>query len=276
VDAQVIEGYHLVTDLTKDDFVLYDQNQPQKILYFGRESEPLSLLLLLDVSGSMTRYLEQVGDVARRALGFLRRGDRVAVMAFSRKTKVLGEFTDDLDAVTRTIQKSAEPDPSMGAGTAINDALLDAAHYIDQNAGPRGRRSILILTDNLGLNYKSPDPPVVEELYSADAVLNAMVVGRGERPEPARPGHYTNPDFTPPDVFRMSEETGGEAIRANKAGTAFAEMIERIRTRYSLQYNMPPGASGYRKLRVELTPAAKQRYPNAEIRARKGYVAKPS
>jgi hypothetical protein len=49
-------------------------------------------------------------------------------------------------------------------------------------------------------------------------------------------------------------------------------MIERIRTRYSLQYHAPEGAaSGFRKISVELTPGAKLRHPKAEVRARKGY-----
>ena len=49
-------------------------------------------------------------------------------------------------------------------------------------------------------------------------------------------------------------------------------MIERIRTRYSIHYNMPnPGVAGFRRIDVELTPSAKLRYPRAEVRARKGY-----
>src|SRR5207247_6816499 len=56
VDAQVVEGQDGVKDLKQEDFVVYDEKQPQKILYFGRDAEPVSLLLLLDVSGSMKQY----------------------------------------------------------------------------------------------------------------------------------------------------------------------------------------------------------------------------
>jgi hypothetical protein len=85
-----------------------------------------------------------------------------------------------------------------------------------------------------------------------------------------------NPDFTPPDVFTIAEQTGGEAVKADQAGEAFSRMIERIRTRYSIHYNMPnSGVPGYRRITVELTPSAKLRYPRAEVRARKGYRVGP-
>jgi len=62
----------LVSNLAAEDFQVFDQNLPQKILYVGRDREPLSLLLLLDVSGSMQKYINQVGSVARQSLKFLR------------------------------------------------------------------------------------------------------------------------------------------------------------------------------------------------------------
>lgn len=271
VDAQVVEGPDLIKDLTQQDFVVSDEGRRQDILYFGRDAEPVSLLLLLDVSGSMRKYVEQVASVARQSLRYLKPGDRVAVMIFSKGTLLKHDFTADLDAVARGI-KNAVWDERLGSGTAINEALLGASKYIQDKAGETGRRSILILTDNLGLNYRTPDEKVIQSLYQSDTVLNAMVVGRGERPAPVRPGHYTNPDFTPPDVFHIGDETGGETVKAARAGAAFQEMIERIRTRYSLQYRVPENATtGFRNIRVELSPAAHLRHPKAEVRARKGY-----
>jgi hypothetical protein len=98
-------------------------------------------------------------------------------------------------------------------------------------------------------------------------------VGKAKRPEPSTPGHYTNPDFTPPDVFKIADETGGEAVKAEKSAEVFPEMIERIRTRYGMQYRTPEGAQGFRHVRVELSPEAKLKYPDAVVRARKGYYA---
>ena len=73
-------------------------------------------------------------------------------------------------------------------------------------------------------------------------------------------------------MFHIADETGGESVKVARATTTFPEMIERIRTRYSLQYHAPEsGPTGFRSIRVELTPQAKMRHPTAEVRVRKGY-----
>ena len=274
IDVQVLDNNRVVTDLTAADFEVFDENVPQKIAYFGREAEPLHLLLVLDVSGSMRQYIEQVASVARQSLRFLRPRDKVAVMVFARHSKVRLDFTSDLDAVTQEI-RAAVWDESLGSGTSINDALAAAAKYMDTTADEAGRRAVLILSDNLGLNYKRPDEEVTRDLTAANAVLNGIIVGKGERPD-VRPGvTYKDPDFTPPNIFKISEETGGESVKADQAGRAFSRMIERIRTRYSIHYNKPPSATkGFRNVQVELTPAARMRYPNAVVRARRGYYVK--
>jgi VWFA-related protein len=263
-----------VTDLTTADFEVFDENVPQKIVYFGREAEPLHLVLLLDVSGSMRRYIDQVATVARQSLRFLRPKDKVAVMVFARNSKVRLEFTSDLDAVAAEI-RDAVWDESLGSGTAINDALGAAAKYVDEAAADTGRRAVLILSDNLGLNYRRPDEEIIRDLNSTNAVLNGIIVGKSEKPE-VRPGvTYRDPDFTPPNIFHIAEETGGEAVKANQAGTAFSRMIERIRTRYSIHYNKPPSAvNGFRNVKVELTPSARLRHPGAVVRARRGYYVR--
>ena len=271
IDVQVIDKGQPVAGLTKDDFIVLDEGAPQPLVYFGRDSDKLSLLLLLDISGSTRQYIEQISGVARDSLRHLQPGDRVAVMVFARRSRVRLEWTDDHAGVAREI-RSAIGDQSLGAATNINESLLDAAKYVAETAGDTGRRAVLIVTDNEGLNYRSPDEPVLQAMFGSDTVVNAIVVGKGRKPEKVDPGRYQNPDFTPPDVFRISGETGGEAVRADKAGAAFAGMIERIRTRYGLHYNKPAGAEpGFRKVEVTLSPSARRNYPGATLRFRKGY-----
>ena len=272
VDALVTNQGQVVTDLTINDFYVFDNNVQQQIRYFAREAEPLSLILLVDVSGSMQKYVQQVAGIARDALRVLKPKDRVALMVFARHTQVKRDFTDNLDSIAESL-KDARFDDELGAGTAINEALLDAAKYMEGHTEERGRKAVLILTDNLGLNYQAPDNKVIQAFYASDAVLNALVVGKASKPEPIAPGHYMNPDFTPPDVYHIADETGGEAVKAERVTTDFARMVERIRTRYTIQYNMPANAAGFRTVRLELTPLAKARYPMAVIHARRGYNA---
>jgi len=264
-----------ISDLTQQDFLVFDENQPQQIAHFGRESEPLDLLLLLDISGSMRRSLEDVAAATRAALAQLRPGDRVGLMLFARRAEVIQPFTEDLRATQSKILDSIYKQ-NLGSGTLINESLIAAADYLKQQP-VKGRRAVLIVTDNEGLNYKSPDSDVVRAMHSADIVLNALVTRKNARPPAVRAARYTNPDFDPPDVYAISEKTGGEAVEGlGKVSEMFQRMIGRIRARYFVQYPAPQAETGaFRRIRVELAPQAKRKYPDATIRAREGYYATP-
>ena len=75
-------------------------------------------------------------------------------------------------------------------------------------------------------------------------------------------------------VEKVASETGGEVVHADPPGPAFREMVARLRKRYTFYYPMPQAKKGQiRKVTVELAPPAKKRYPDAEVLARKGYLA---
>jgi hypothetical protein len=195
-------------------------------------------------------------------------------MLFARESAVRQPFTADFGLVQSEIANAVKTQ-DLGSGTLINAAIVAAAGYIGQQPA-NARRAILIVTDNLSLNYRIPDEEVLRALYSADAALDAILIGKQRRPTPPKPGVYRNPDFTPSDVFKLAEQTGGEAVEARRAGESFQLMIERIRSRYRLQYEAPAAEPGsFRHIEVRLTPQALKRYPHAVIRARAGYYAAP-
>jgi VWFA-related protein len=273
VVVQVTEDNKLVKDLMQKDFVVSDDGQPQKIVYFAREAEPLTLLLLLDISGSMRKYIEQMSEAARDALRLLSPGDRVGIMTFGVHTYLHFGFSDNHAEVARQLRTAVNDEDKTGYGTAINPAIIDAAKLMMKDDSP-ARRSILIVTDNLGLNYQANDEMAIGYLLRADTVLNAIVIGRGIRPGPPKAGE--NPDFTPADVFKLAEPTGGEAVKAEQAAATFPEMIERIRDRYTLAYHVPEGAKSgsFRQIAVALTPEARKLHPKAILRSRSGYYVK--
>jgi len=279
VDAQVVEGRRAIPDLAKDDFEVLDEGAPRPIEYFGREAEPLHLVLLLDVSGSMKKLLDQMAAASKHALAQLNPDDSVAVIAFGRTSVVKLDFSRDKGDGAAAVG-AARFEKSVGAGTLLNPALIETAAYIrDRAAGKPGRRAIIVLTDNDSVNYQSPDQQALEALYGADTVLNAIVTPGAKPPDP-RKSSFANPDFSPADVFKLARESGGEVIEAGKSSESLREMIERIRTRYSLHYRAPDGGAGptgsprFRRIEVRLTPAARARLKKAEVRARAGYVAR--
>jgi hypothetical protein len=84
-DAQVIDKKtrKMFGGLTRDAFEVYEENVKQPIAYFSQDQLPLSVLLLLDISRSVTPIIEQVGAGANDALQRLKSEDEVAVMAFA-------------------------------------------------------------------------------------------------------------------------------------------------------------------------------------------------
>jgi len=273
VDVQVTEGNTLIKDLKQDDFAVADEGKPQSIVSFSHGDEPVTLILLLDISGSMQKYIDEISMEAREALAHLRPGDRVAIMVFAKGTAVAQDFSDNLAETARNIG-SAVKNWDVGTSTMINTSVVSAARYMDKHAGPGGRRAILILTDNLSMSYQLTDGQVVRELDKADTVLNAIITGRAIRPASLTPGKPVNPDFTPANVFELAEQTGGEWVRAERAGDSFKEMIERIRSRYMLAYHEPEAQPGnFRHITVTLGDTARRRYPSAALHSRSGYYA---
>jgi VWFA-related protein len=273
VDVQVTDGNQLIKDLTKDDFAVSDEGQPQSIVSFSHGDEPVTLILLLDISGSMQKHIDEISMEARESLEHLRPGDRVAIMVFAQSTAVAQDFSDNLAETARNIG-GAVTNWDVGSGTLINSAVMDAARYMEKHAGPGGRRAILILTDNLSMSFRLTDGQVIRELNKADTVFNAIITGRAIRPEPLQPGKPSKPDLTPANVFELAEQTGGEWVKSENAGSSFNEMIERIRSRYMLAYHEPESRPGlFRHIIVTLGETARKRYPTAELHSRSGYYA---
>ncbi len=271
VDVQVMEKGRPVTGLTAGDFILRDEGAVRPIEYFGQETEPVQLVLLLDVSGSMGRVLREMAAVGRKALGTLKSGDQVAVGVFAGRSKILVELTEEKDLAVRALLE-APMEREMGAGTSINEALLAVAEYLRQQPAWAGRRALLLLTDNGGMHYQTPDEKVLEALAGVDAVVNAILPAAVKPPEIQTSSPDRNPDFTPANVFRLAEETGGEVLRTDKAGARFGELVERIRLRYTLGLKAAQSPAGtFRRLEVQLSADAQRRFPKAVVRARAGY-----
>ena len=261
LDVQVMRGKRVLADLRLEDFVVTDESTTVVPTYFGREAEPLSLVLLLDVSGSMRRFVAEMSTAVSIALRALRAGDRVAVVAYGRRSQVQLEFSGDLREVAAAVRSAALRNDT-GAGTSTNEAVLAAARLLAGDSGSR-RRAILVVTDNGGVNEGVPDEQVIREL--GGVVLNAIVVGKGERSR----GASVNPFYTSTDVFALAEATGGEVVRAgSKADGVLSGMLERIRARYALAYSLPMDAKPgvYRNVRMMVAKGD-------VVRVRKGYYA---
>ena len=274
VDAEVLgQDGRILTGFHKEDFRVFDERKEQPILQFAAEEQPLDLILLFDISGSMRGVVQEVADAARQGLHQLQAGDRVCVMVFNSRSREVAPFTEDLDAVDRTIQDDVL-ELDFGGGTLIQSAVSDAAMRFRREPHTERRRAVLIITDNMGTRTRREES-VVDEFWESDAILSGLIVRN-----PAFQAIRTVGIILAPQNLAMqagmkgiAEKTGGDSLTANEPGAAFQEAMRRIRTRYSLYYALPeakPGAT--RAIRVDLALDAAKRFPKARVRARTGYV----
>jgi VWFA-related protein len=265
-DGRIVEG------LTRDNFRVLDNRKEQPIVQFAIGDEALDLILLFDISGSMKPAVEAVAAAAREGLRELQPGDRVAVMVFNAKSRMIAPFTTDLDAVQQTIQSTVLGLKFSGA-TFLQSAAEHAAKELMKQPRTRRRRAVLAITDNYGQRTRK-EATVVNAFWEADALLSALIV-RNAKLEARRIAlTVMGPQMLAFQVGLggVAEKTGGDMVRGSDPGAAFREAMRRIRTRYSLYYPMPESKPGeLRSVTVQLTEAAAQRIPKARIRARTGY-----
>jgi len=276
VDVQALRRGRPILGLTAADFTVLDNGQPISPLTLDQDHDHLEVLLVLDVSGSMGRFLGRMAAVAQKALAVLKPDDKVGVMLFARRSQVVLEPDADRRAAVAVIRDAAiEQDGTLGAGSSLNEAVMASTEYFSHRSYG-GRRALVVLTDNGGLSKELPDERVVRELARAEVVLNGIVPDGVDRPEAPPKGVEVNPDYTPANIFRLAEESGGEWMRSDKP-EKLGEMLDRIRQRYTLSYRAPASPAGeWRTITVELSPEARARYGKAEIRSRPGYFSGPA
>jgi len=268
VDAQVTDGQKAIDGLQKEDFVIKDNDVTRSILYCSQDEQSLDLMLLFDISESMYPGLRRLAASAHTALTELRQGDRVALADFNTKSWLITPFNDNLQEVEEAVSRVV--DLRFGGGTFILSAINDAAQYFAKHADRQRRRAILIFTDDDGQPSAS-EKKVVDRMWESDVLLCGLII--------PTPGSVRRPmiPVATESMTGVAHKTGGEVVNADNPGHAFREMLHRIRKRYSIYYEMPRGIPGRsRTVSVELSEAALQRYPEARVLARKGYVTPKS
>jgi VWFA-related protein len=258
-----------ISGLRIEDFRVYDEGQPQAISDFAAENEPVRILMVLDVSPSMSRWLSDLGVKSTEALRALRAGDEVGLMGFATRSELIQPLTTETGALGRKIIGNIYKQ-TLGGETHVNEALLEAAKYMRAQTG-KGRKAILIVTDNEGARREVTDDQVVRALHAGDLVLSAIIVG--DAAAAFTPGRYQNPTSGTPDVQRFVAETGGRVVIGTAPATALQPILKGLTTRYSFHYTAPQADEGtFRRIRVELAPQAATKYPGAKIKARSGYT----
>jgi VWFA-related protein len=294
VDAQVVDGgNHPVRGLGVQDFILRVDGKPQDIRNFQSETVPVDVVVLLDVSRSMEPHIRRVATASHQALRALGDQDRIAAMVFDRFTRLRLPFRPNRPDADRELESVLARETFEG-GTDITRGLLDTASYVEQNGRRDARRAIVIVTDDQTERNRN-EAAVLHALTRADSVLSALIA-----PDALHTGTaYRRPssldDDGPANIFgdliprrfgsrfprtqsagtsQIANQSGGDSMAVDQAA-AFEQTLTRIRERYALYFYLPEGMqpSEEHSVEVVLTDAARKRYPGAEVRYRRSYLA---
>jgi Ca-activated chloride channel family protein len=152
-------GGRYVSDLTRNDFTIYEDGIKQNIEFFGSVEEPFTVALLLDSSGSTENALEQIKSAAIAFLSNLRPHDRVMIVSFNDSVEVLCELTNDtnrLSSAVRSIKSGAFTQVYEAVYTAVWERLHDLP----------GRKAVIVFSD--GIDTASSE-------ISAEDTLDAVI-----------------------------------------------------------------------------------------------------
>lgn len=132
----------LVSDLTRNDFRVFEDNSPQPLSDFALRQVPVDVVLMVDASSSAAANLDDFRRAAEGFAGRLSADDRISLIKFDDRVELLQDWTKSRFQLKRALNR-IEP----GMFTRFNDALLLAAR--DQFSGTRSRKAIIVLTDGI-------------------------------------------------------------------------------------------------------------------------------
>lgn len=253
-----------VLGLEKENFKIFEDGVEQTITHFSSEDAPVSIGLILDVSGSIGGKLTTERQAIREFLKTLNGADEAFLVECSDKAQLSVPFT----------RRSQEIDDQLGLTTSGGlTALLDAVHLglREMKKAKNPRKALLIISDGGDNNSRYTGTDIQDLVREADIQIFAMGVF-----EPFTIGLSAAEQSGPRVLSEVSEQTGGRALAA-KSATDLPSIAARIglelRNQYVLAYTPKNAARDgkYRKLEVKLVQP--EALPSLKARWRLGYYA---
>ena len=272
VDVLVTRAGRPVVGLTADDFTVLDNDVPQQIEAVLLEDVPITLLLVLDTSGSVRGApLVQLRTAAEAAAGVLRPDDRVGLVTFSHNLRLVVAPPSPPASLSDALRRVR-----ASGGTALYDAAFAAFALRERTVG---RTLMLVFSDGDDTTSWLDPRDVLKTAQRSDVVVYGVSLDRVARDSRwERPGLGSARRWFPsePHLFRgqflpvLVEETGGAVFVAQDVGrlqTAFARVVSEFRSRYLLTYS-PVGveSAGWHELEVRVEGRGR------DVQARRGYL----
>jgi Ca-activated chloride channel family protein len=282
VDVSVVDTTGApVMDLEREDFELWEDGARQPIVYFNREfadePTPASLVLLLDISSSMTG--DAMTQARSAASDFVRRipdEAEIALLVFDDQVLTACPFTRnraELEAAIETLE--------AGGGTAFYDALAEALDLFEEAS--HRRKVLVVLSDGKDLDSRESFIRIEERFEQSPIVVYALGYYKESEHDLYLTGdkYYKEPAFAvnlnPAWVLeRLASLSGGVVLfpkRRDELGPFFAEIASELNHQYVLGYSPTPttGEPRFRAIDVRVLESG-ARGGSVDVRARRGYV----
>jgi Ca-activated chloride channel family protein len=248
----------LVPDLTQEDFEILDNDKPQTVDLFINEVQPITVVVMLDTSASMTGNLTLLEQAAEQFLIRMLPADKGLVGAFNDKIEFFpSNFTHDRDRLITALREL-----DFGNPTRLYDAIaasMDRLYKID------GRRVVLVFTDGDDTGSRENISSVLERARQNEVMVYAIGLRsdyfNGSRQVRSKPDS---------GLRRLAEETGGgyfELDKSSDLAPTFTRVAQELHSQYVLGFT-PTSLDG--KVH-RLTVRAKR--PGMIVRARRTYIA---
>jgi Ca-activated chloride channel family protein len=253
-------GNHIVSDLSRQNFEVYEDRVLQPLTLFRHEDVPVTVGLIVDHSGSMRPKLADVVEAARTFAHSSNPEDQMFVVNFNEKVTLGLPETINLTNKIDELERAIGATPALGQ-TALYDAIVEGLER--SRAGGPDRKVLIVISDG-GDNASASG---LRDVLKKAAQSSAMVYTVGIFDE-------ADPDSNPDVLRRLARATGGEAYfpRQFNEVAAICERIARdIRNQYTIGYvsNSAAPAGALRVIRVVARTAARQ---ELSVRTRSGYI----
>ncbi|HEY3383045.1 MAG TPA: VWA domain-containing protein [Vicinamibacterales bacterium] len=247
----------LVPGLAKEDFEILDNDKPQPLAVFSSEVLPITVVVMLDTSGSMTGSIGMLKQGAEQFFLRLLPGDRARLGDFNDKIQMLSDLTGDRDGLISSLR-----DVDFGYPTRLYDAI---AAGLDELKGVEGRRVVLVFTDGDDTSSKIRFGTVLERAQTEEVMIYAI----GLQSDYFNGVQHvrTRPDRS---LKKLAEDTGGgffELEKTDQLTSTFTRVSEELHSQYALGFSAEVRDGKTHKLDVRV------KRPGMKARARKSYVA---
>jgi Ca-activated chloride channel family protein len=249
----------LVPDLVQEDFEVTDNGRPQPIVFFENQVQPITVVVMLDTSASMTGAISLLRDAAEQFLIRMLPGDKGKVGAFNDKIELTAEFVSDRDDLIAAVK-----DLDYGNSTRLYDAI---AASLDELVGIEGRRVILVFSDGEDTASRARLGQMIERARAEEVMVYAIGL-EVEYFNGVRMVRST-PDG---GLRRIAEETGGGYFELEKTADlapTFTRVAQELHSQYVVGFSPTSLDGRVHKLGVRVLK------DGMTARARRSYVADP-